>query len=127
MPITKETFTTQDSDAKTLRSLDATSKLTVFRRFKVSRSTIARAQIAVRTLAGSGSFSTWYVRGSIDGIEYLDFATPITITAINGAVRTPEGGIDVSDLDSIEVGQLTASTYTTEIVDLAVLTACLFP
>lgn len=112
---------TVDADNNPLRSIDAKSIADSARRFKTGGYSTFSVQITLKTKSGSGTFSLWSVKRSLDGIDWMEFDTPITLQVIDGSVRTMDGGLSIPDVPWIQIAPATASTYTTEIVDIAVL------
>lgn len=117
MSITKDTITTNDNAANPLKNVSAIKPLV--RRFNVSRSTAGAIQITLRTTAGTGLRGVWYVKRSLDGVDFADFSTPVAITTGSGTVIS--GDMDLTTTQFIELGLTTPSTYDAEVVDIVLL------
>ncbi len=97
------------------------------RTFPVPSSSLCNIQITVASTSGTGTRSIWYVRGSIDGVNFVDFPSgSVTLTA-DDATAVQTGLLDIRLYSVIEVGLLTLSTYTTETVSFMVLRSDLPP
>ena len=119
MPISKNVLTEQDDNGLSLRHVNA-KDTTIKRRFNVNLSQSATVQINVASRTGSGSYSSWTIRVSLDGITFANvpnYSTGLTLSTFAAAVSDI---IDVAGYMMLEVACTTASTYTTETVDIIV-------
>jgi hypothetical protein len=100
-----------------LKGIDAKTTGTSSRRFNVRDALTCSVQINLATATGSGVRSTWTLKVSNDGINFAAFPVNQTLTvATSGAVISIL--LDVTVYSWVEVVCSTASTYTTETVDI---------
>lgn len=105
-----------DSAGLPLRNLDAKTAL-FNRRFAVGNYIYFSVQVGVESSTGSGTHSIWTIEVSNDGESWF---TPPAGANVNTApfITAP---FDVSAFASVRLRLSTASTYTTEVVNISVV------
>lgn len=115
MSFSKDVIAVQDHQGYGLSEIDAKTISSAKRRFRLDRSNYFSVQLVLRSQTGSGSFSVWYVKQSIDGVNFVDMSPAVALTMTTSGVKKD---MDVLGTVWVEVGLTTASTYTTELVDM---------
>ena len=103
-----------DSINQQLNSLSTTG--TTFNRiFDVRNFVALTVQVSVDSLTGSGSYSVWSIQVSNDGITYFNY--PYGLSTYTAPFLTTS--IDVSMYAYVSLNLATASTYSTEVVNIS--------
>jgi hypothetical protein len=113
--ITKDIQSKVDIQNLPLESVNAKDTHASIRRFNIPSTLSATVQIVLKDRTGSGAASVWTVRVSLDGAHFAALTPSVTLSP-----DTITDIIDVSGYLALEVALTTASTYTTETVNIIV-------